>query len=66
MRDAHGEIHEFRASGNFFDDDGEAMIGFYFRIVDQFEIPLSKLTGPYSSAEEAEAACNNAYQKEDY
>lgn len=54
-----GEIHEF--DGSTFDEDGEVMLGFYYRFLDQHDAPITLLMGPYASAFEAETACQNEY-----
>ncbi len=56
---ANAEIHQF--DGSTVDEDGEIMLGFYYRFLDTHDIPISLLMGPYASASEAEAACHREY-----
>ena len=49
-----------------YDDDGDVYLGYYFQITDLNGLPMSHLMGPYSSAEEAECACQQAYESDDY
>lgn len=57
---ANAEIHEF--DGSTVDEDGEIMIGWYYRFLDTHDVPISLLMGPYASAGEAEAACQREYK----
>ena len=60
----HGEIHYFPASGNFTDEDGEPLIGYYYRFADDFDIPTSVMMGPYNTGLEAEEACQTEWQQQ--
>lgn len=47
-------------NGESLDEHGEPRYGFYFEIV------AGTLTGPYNSGPEAEAACQQAFDRHDY
>ena len=58
-----GQIHHFEAAGNFLDDEGEYLIGFYFCFLDDLDNQISGLIGPYNTKGEAEEACQAEYRK---
>lgn len=60
----HGMIHDHK--GTVLDEDGDYMVGFYFEICSDLNIPLCLLMGPYGSAIEAEAACQLEYDTGSY
>lgn len=66
----HVEIHHFYphpVTGKIsYDEEGDPYLGFYFQMLDTLGEPLSHLTGPYSSAEEAEAASWAAWETGDF
>lgn len=63
---AYAEIHEFTHENCiYFDDEGELLLGFYFIIVDDLNIPKSMM-GPFASSDEAEKASNRAWERNDY
>lgn len=51
-------IHQFDGSTN--DADGDVLLGFYY------EITIDELMGPYPTGADAEAACQLAYENEDF
>lgn len=62
----HANIHEFDGTTNHRDVDGDALKGIYFQITDEDGKPIGLLTGPYNSKPEAEAACQTAFDRDDY
>jgi len=67
LPDAH--IHHFfsdPATGRVqLDEDQEPMIGFYYEIERPNGAP-THLMGPYTTAEDAEQACQRAFERGDY
>lgn len=60
-------IHEFAAHGPpSFDDEGDAREGFYYQFIDQNELPVGGLIGPYGIKEHAERAAQNAFRAGDF
>ena len=66
----HANIHHFNydpASGDAcYDEEGEPMFGYYYEIVDGDGRALSPLMGPYNDKDEVEAACNKAWDTDNY
>ncbi len=51
-------IHSY--DGSTFDAEGEVMLGFYYEILNDLNIPVALMMGPYGTAVEAEQACQRA------
>ena len=71
MPDAvHASIHHYfphPETGHVdYDEDGDPYIGWYFQVVGEDGLPVTHLTGPYSSSEEAEEACLKACEEGDF
>jgi hypothetical protein len=66
----HAEIHHFYphpVTGTlYFDEEGDPFLGYYFQLISATGHDLSGLTGPYSSAEEAEQASQRAWETGDF
>lgn len=60
----HGEIHFFPNNGGFTDEDGEDLIGYYFRFVDDETGSTTHLIGPYNTGPEAERACQKEWRSQ--
>lgn len=58
-----GQIHHFEAHGDFLDDEGECLIGFYFCFLDDLDNQITGLIGPYSTGKEAEDACQIEFKR---
>lgn len=53
-------IHEF--DGSTFDEEGDVLLGFYWQILDFENNILCGLMGPYGLRNEAENACQQAFE----
>ena len=58
------EIHHY--DGTTFDIDGILLFGYYFQLIDDSNLRIGLMMGPYCSAPEAEAACQLAFDRNDY
>ena len=56
----------YNFDGSTKNPDGDVMLGYYWQIIDTFERPISELMGPYGSATECKAACQEAFKHDDY
>jgi len=66
--EAFGSIHEFGpdSKGQYHtDEEGEALLGFYFQITDAKGVP-GGMIGPYTSNTDCEEACQKAWDQGDY
>jgi hypothetical protein len=68
MQERNIEIHEFDQAKlpHHFDDEGQQMIGFYYRFVDGNDLPLGALIGPYRYNGAAEKAALKAFRLKDF
>lgn len=49
-----------------YDDDGDAIIGWYYQFHHADNSPMTELMGPYNTNTEAEAAAQKAWLNNDY
>lgn len=54
--ESYADIHHFDSKSNVLDEDGEPRVGWYFQIMQNAEVALSELMGPYHKRAECEDA----------
>lgn len=60
-------IHEFDPrKPDVLDDEGDPMVGSYYQFIDENEIPVGGLIGPYRDNAAAEAAAVRAFSRRDF
>lgn len=60
-------VHEFNSSGPvILDEDGDAMLGWYYQFADDEDKAVTGLIGPYSKRAEAQLAAERAFSKKDF
>lgn len=59
-------IHEFSTSSEFFDIDGDQLLGFYYQFTDEYDQPVSGLIGPYRNTQVVEKAALKAFNARDF
>ena len=69
MEKYHADIHYFfphpQTGEVSTEDEGDPILGFYYQIKDE-KGPVGHMTGPYGTAEEAEAECQKAWSRGDF
>jgi hypothetical protein len=65
-KDQKAEIHDYGYDGHAIDEYGEPLYGYYWRLMNEAEQPITGLMGPYGSFIECHAALERAYEKHDY
>jgi len=48
-----------------YDEDGDPIIGFYYEFICN-GMPIMEMMGPYPTLEEAQAACEKAWDEDDF
>jgi hypothetical protein len=67
MKTINALIHTFSPSSPpSFDDEGDLMLGSYFQFIDENDIPMGGLIGPYFDNLAAEKAARRAFKYKDF
>lgn len=52
--------------GSSCDEYGELLFGFYWQLLNNQDVPITGLMGPYPCYDTCYAACDRAFQRHDY
>jgi hypothetical protein len=67
MRPTNALIHVYTSSGPpSFDSEGDLMLGSYYQWIDENDIPIGELIGPYLDKVAAEKAAKRAFRYKDF
>jgi hypothetical protein len=67
MKATNALIHVYLPSGPpSFDDDGDLMLGSYYQFIDENDVPVGGLIGPYMDNIAAEEAARRAFKYKDF
>ena len=59
-------IHNFDKSSEYYDGDGDQLLGFYYQFTDAADQPISDLIGPYGCTVTVERAAKRAFHSRDF
>jgi len=67
MRVVNALIHNFETGCTpVFDEDGEQLLGFFYQFIDEQDLPVTQLIGPYRDKRAVERAAQRAFNRKDY